>query len=102
MADLIELAHEYIKKNIGEPFALLIPIFFRRLPDDFVEFYDPAEEIYMRGKVWKIYDYVEGYRCSNCGQFHVLGAIDMTDPNEPKRLSFSEFLELLEKEMRGP
>jgi hypothetical protein len=99
--DLVELAQEYIKKHFKEPFALTTPVFFRRLQDDFIEFYDPVYDRFMRMKVWDLYDYLEGYQCSNCGRYHVPGAIDMTDPKQPKHLFFSEFLDMLKREMGG-
>ncbi|MEM2592545.1 MAG: hypothetical protein QXI60_08170 [Thermofilaceae archaeon] len=96
--DLIELAEAYIKQNVLEPYALNVPVFFSKLQGDLAEFFDPVYDRYIRTKIWDLYDYLQSYRCGNCGGFHVPYVVDMTDPTRPRTLFFSQFLDLL-KEM---
>lgn len=95
--ELVLLAKTYIRENIIEPHVLNLPVFFRRL-DDVVEFYDPAYNRYIRMEPWDLLQYAEGYKCSNCGGYHVPYVVDMTDPARPSPMSFGELLDLL-KEM---
>jgi hypothetical protein len=91
---------EYIAKNYKDLFCLIIPIFIRRNVRGGFDYFDPVEKKGGgAGSLKKLQDHLrEAYTCSNCGGYHVIGVVDLTDPARPVRFGFGEFLNMSEEE----
>jgi hypothetical protein len=94
---IFDLSEEWISRNLERPVPY-VPLFFRRLRDGTIEIYDPPRNFYRSARnlirLAEILRY--HYTCKECGGFHVEKVIDLTNPEDPKQLSFLEFLNLLE------